>query len=143
MSSLFGAHRARLLVSAGRRVAVGVAALGVVAASLGGAPAATADTSAASLRHAVGAYSQAFLGGRPVKAYQLLSPRCRQRVSPSYFTGIVNAANDIYGPLPIRTYKATVSGTKARVTYTYVVSPLNQTREPWVRVGGAWKNDEC
>lgn len=89
-------------------------------------------------------YSDAFLGGEPVKAYEVFSARCKKRVSLSEFTGIVTAAGDLYGSaLAIRSYEAQVSGDLARVTYTYDVPALNQMSEPWAREGGAWRQDDC
>lgn len=33
-------------------------------------------------------------------------------------------------------------GDLARLTYTYAVSQINQSDEPWVDENG-WKNDDC
>ncbi|MDP9432169.1 MAG: hypothetical protein M3P91_05535 [Actinomycetota bacterium] len=96
------------------------------------------------LRTAVRNYSDAFLSGDPVTAYAAFSERCKQNISLSYFTGIVAAAKATYGSaLPIRTYEAETSGDFARVTYTYDVPALNQTREPWSREKGQWRQDDC
>ncbi|UUW89383.1 hypothetical protein [Pimelobacter simplex] len=95
------------------------------------------------LRNAVQAYSDAFLSGEPTASYDLLSARCRDRHSLSYWTGVITAASDRYGePLPIKSYAEKVSGDMARVTYTYSVAEINQTDEPWVNENG-WKNDDC
>jgi hypothetical protein len=70
--------------------------------------------------------------------------RCAEQTSLSYFTGIVTAAKALYGAsLPIKDYDAEVAGNLARVTYTYDVPALSQTREPWSREDGAWKLDDC
>lgn len=45
--------------------------------------------------------------------------------------------------IPISSYEANISDDIALVTYTYDVPALNQTSEPWVREGDAWKNDDC
>jgi hypothetical protein len=96
------------------------------------------------LRLAVQGYSDGFLGGDPTVAYQYFSARCKEKVSLSYFTGIVAAAKTTYGNvLPIVSYDAQVSGDLARVTYTYDVGALNQEAEPWVREEGLWKTDDC
>ncbi len=96
------------------------------------------------LQQAVQGYSDAFLGAQPVEAYEYFSARCTDRVSLSYFTGIVIAAKDIHGePLTITTYDAEVAGDLARVTYTYDVPALSQMREPWSRENGVWKLDDC
>jgi hypothetical protein len=83
-----------------------------------GQDAAKAVTSSVALKRAVYAYSKAFLGDEPVKAYNLLTPHCRATVSLSYFTGIVTAAGDLYGPQRIQSYDATVSDNRARATYS-------------------------
>jgi hypothetical protein len=96
------------------------------------------------LREAVQAYSDAFLNADPVEAYEYFSVRCAKQTSLSYFTGIVTAAKELYGAaLPIKDYDAEVAGNLARVTYTYDVPALSQTREPWSREDGAWKLDDC
>jgi hypothetical protein len=54
------------------------------------------------------------------------------------------AAKQVYGKaLPIKSFDAQISSDLARATYTYDVPALNQTKEPWVREGGAWKEDDC
>jgi hypothetical protein len=96
------------------------------------------------LRVAVQAYSDAYLTGKPLVSYNLLSKRCQARVSLSYWTGLVTAAKDAYGSaLPIKTYSEHVEGTLARVTYTYDVSAIDQTDEPWVMESGHWHEDDC
>jgi hypothetical protein len=96
------------------------------------------------LRLAVKAYSDAFLTGDATTAYGLLSERCRKRTSLSEFTGIVTAAERMYGSaLPLETYSAKVSDDLARVTYTYSIKAINQEAEPWVREGGDWHQDDC
>jgi hypothetical protein len=96
------------------------------------------------LRFAVKAYSDAFLTGDAATAYGLLSERCRKRTSLSEFTGIVTAAEQMYGSaLPLATYSAKVSDDLARVTYTYSIKAINQEAEPWTREGGNWHQDDC
>jgi hypothetical protein len=114
------------------------------------APATSASTGSSEpvkadeLRGAVQGYSDGFLGSEPVEAYDYFSARCKEKVSLSYFTGIVIAAKSTYGSaLPITSYDAQVDGDLARVTYTYEVPALNQEAEPWVREGGQWKTDDC
>lgn len=108
------------------------------------APAIPSPSGDDALRAAVTAYSDAFLDGKPTVAYELFSERCRERLSLSSFTGIVTAAKQQYGKaLPIRSYDAQVSGDLARVTYTYDVPALDQTKEPWVREKGEWRQDDC
>jgi hypothetical protein len=96
------------------------------------------------LRRAVRRYSDAFLNGDAIEAYSMFSARCKERTSLSYFTGVVTAAEDLYGAaLTIETYRAKVSGDFARVSYTFPVPALNQTQEPWVRERGKWRQDDC
>lgn len=115
-----------------------------------GAPATSASSGSSApaeadeLRLAVQSYSDGFLGAEPVAAYDYFSARCKEKVSLSYFTGIVTAAKSTYGSaLPIASYDAQVDGDLARVTYTYEVPALNQEAELWVREGGQWKTDDC
>jgi hypothetical protein len=101
------------------------------------------EASEAALQVAVKAYSDAFLTGDPA-AYDLLSGRCQERLSRSRFTAMVAAAKQLYGSaLPFTSYVAKASGDMARVTYTYDVSAINQSREPWVFENGAWREDDC
>ncbi|WP_230860114.1 nuclear transport factor 2 family protein [Actinoplanes aureus] len=96
------------------------------------------------LRAAVQAYSDAFLSGDATTAYGLLSDRCRKRTSQEEFTGIVDAAKELYGsPLPFKSYSATISGDLGRVTYTYSIKAINQEKEPWAREAGNWHQDDC
>lgn len=102
-----------------------------------------APSNEADLKSAVTSYSDAFLTG-DIAAYDLLSKRCRDRTSRNYFLGILIGAEDAYGSaLPIKTFKADIQGTLARVTYKYDVVAINQDSEPWVKENGAWKNDDC
>jgi len=54
-------------------------------------------TDADELRVNVQTYSDAYLTGQPIAAYRLLSKRCKDRMSLSYFTGLVTAAKQQYG----------------------------------------------
>jgi hypothetical protein len=109
-----------------------------------GTPRPSASPGRDELRAAVQAYSDAFPDGRATAAYDMFTARCKQRITRSQFTGIVQAAKQLYGKaLPIKTYSAEVSGNLARVTYTYDVPALDQTKEPWTRENGVWKQDDC
>ena len=152
--------------SIAQTLALGAAALGLLvgcgaqadaetrtdlgATSYAAGPTTTAPTQSSApapedeLRVAVQGYSDGFLGGDPTVAYQYFSARCKEKVSLSYFTGIVTAAKMTYGNvLPIVSYGAQISGDLARVTYAYDVVALNQDAEPWVREEGLWKTDDC
>ena len=112
--------------------------------SVAASPSALQSDGQDDLRAAVRAYSDAFLNGKPAAAYELFSARCKQRISLDRFTTVVTAAKQLYGKaLPFETYDAEVSGNFARVTYTFAVPALNQTKEPWVREDGRWKQDDC
>jgi hypothetical protein len=107
-------------------------------------PSAEDDADDDELRVAVQAYSDAFLTGQPVEGYALFSARCKERVSLSYFTGLVTGAKGAYGSaLPFKSFDAEVSGDLARVTYTYDVPALDQTAEPWTYEDGQWRQDDC
>jgi hypothetical protein len=108
------------------------------------APASKSVDSAAALKKAVKAYSDAFLTGKVAESRALLSKRCKDRVGSAAWQGIVAGAGQQYGTaLPIKTYRAQVSGNLARVTYTYDVAEINQDSEPWVREAGHWHEDDC
>ncbi|GAA5122677.1 hypothetical protein GCM10023339_41410 [Alloalcanivorax gelatiniphagus] len=102
-----------------------------------------ATTPQTQLRRVVQTYSRAFLGGNARKAYALLAPRCRDAIAYNDFAEIVDTAHEVYGNLPIRSYTATISGDRARVTYRYAVGRLDQVREPWVRRAAGWRNSQC
>lgn len=107
-------------------------------------PTAQVPSEEAELRQAVVAYSDAFLDAKPTVGYELFSARCKERVTLSEFTGMLTAAKQMYGKaMPLKTFEAQISGDLARVTYTYDVPALNQTKEPWVREDGKWKQDDC
>ncbi|MFT4081174.1 MAG: hypothetical protein QM638_01180 [Nocardioides sp.] len=105
----------------------------------------SASDSAPRIRDAVQAYSDAFLTGEGAKAYGLLSTRCQERTSQSDFEATVSQAGEQYGnALSFASFSADVSGTMARVTYTYADYPeIDQDSEPWVLEDGAWHEDDC
>ncbi len=89
-------------------------------------------------------YSNAFLSDDAAAAHALLSTRCHARVSLDELRGITALASRTFGQQPIAGFTVDdLSGDLARVTYTYRDARINQTREPWVREGGAWKQDDC
>ncbi len=96
------------------------------------------------LRRAVEGYSTAFLSGDATRAHALLSTRCQARVSVDALRGITALAGRNYGQQPIASFTVDdLSGDLARVTYAYRDARINQTREPWVREAGVWKQDDC
>ena len=106
------------------------------------APAQAVTNSQADLKAAVVAYSKAYLTGDGAAAYALLSKACRAKMSLSRFAALTEYAADLYGYIPIATYRATIDGRKASVTYTYAVAKINQTNQPWVYENG-WRNNNC
>lgn len=107
-------------------------------------PTPSADLEKAAIRSAAQKYSDAYLTGDAKTAYAILSARCKKRLGKSQFARLVNYADSVYGSkLPFKTFSATVSGDMARVTYTFSVKAINQTREPWVRESGRWREDDC
>lgn len=106
-------------------------------------PSPSADDSAA-LRRAVNAYSVAYLSGDAGGAYSLLSMRCQARITQAQMTTATTAAKATYGQQPIKSLRVdALAGDLARVTYTYSVPAINQSKEPWVREGGQWREDDC
>jgi hypothetical protein len=98
----------------------------------------------AALRANVQAYSDAFLTGDGDTAYGLITERCQARMARDDFVSLVSQAKDLYGSaLQFKTYKAEINVSQARVTYTYDISAINQTQEPWALESGSWHNDDC
>ena len=96
------------------------------------------------LRAAVQSYSNAYLTGDVVGSRSLLSERCKIRVGPGEWAAAVKVAGQKYGnALPIDAYDAQVSGDVARVSYTFTVAALDQSRQRWVHEGGRWHDDGC
>ena len=136
-----GSNADKLDTSSSSASAVPAATAASVAAA---SPTVQAPSEEAELRQAVVAYSDAFLDAKSKVGYELFSARCKERVTLSEFTGMLTAAKQMYGKaMPIKTFEAQISGNLARVTYTYDVPALNQTKEPWVREDGKWKQDDC
>lgn len=107
-------------------------------------PTPSADLEKAAIRSAAQKYSDAYLTGDAKTAYAILSARCKKRLSKSQFARLVNYAESMYGSkLPFKTFSAKVYGDMARVTYTFSVKAINQTREPWVKESGHWREDDC
>lgn len=96
------------------------------------------------LKAAVRSYSDAYLGGDAQTAWDLLSNRCRQRLTMAQMRTLTSGAQELYGRLDIVNLTIDdMSGNLARVTYTYPVAKLNQTQEPWVKENGKWREDDC
>jgi hypothetical protein len=95
------------------------------------------------LRAAVLAYSESYLSGGADVVYNLMSRRCQQQVTLAEVTDGVALAQRMYDEQPVRSLTAFIEDDEARVTYSYATSDLNQTREPWTRESGEWRNDDC
>lgn len=105
---------------------------------------ASAATQQVVLKRAVKEYSDAFLDGRGAAAYKMLSPRCKTKIDRDDFIAASDMAKDIYGgPMRFKSYRAVIDGRKAKATYTYEASALNQRNEPWLKVSGRWRMNEC
>jgi hypothetical protein len=101
-------------------------------------------TEEAALREAVQTYSDAFLTGEADASYALLSKRCQARINKDEWSAELAQAKAQFGSKqPFTSYKATVSGDLARVSYTFSVASINQDSEPWVRENGIWHEDDC
>ena len=123
------------------------ASMPAVATASSTSPASTTPTppsAEVALRAAVQAYSDAYLSGDGKKAYGLLSARCQKRYTLDGFSYLVSQAKTLYGnPLPMTSYKAHIAEGMARVTYTYTISGINQTDQPWTLEASGWRDDNC
>ncbi|SDH24823.1 hypothetical protein SAMN05216553_118133 [Lentzea fradiae] len=110
------------------------------------APVAASTTTdpSAEIEAAVRAYSDAYLNGQG-EAYDMLSVRCKERMTRLSFIELVTLAKQTLGPQQISTFKIDQqAGDLARVTYTYAAKPeIDQRSEPWVREDAVWKQDDC
>ncbi|MEV6569941.1 hypothetical protein [Streptomyces sp. NPDC051577] len=103
------------------------------------------DPARADLEAAVRAYSAAYFKPDGKAAHAALSKRCQAKAGPpELFATIVDNAAKAYGKQEIQSLTVDqLAGDMARVSYTYSVPKLNQTGQPWVKEGGAWKYDGC
>ena len=98
----------------------------------------------AELERSVRAYSEAYLGGDAEAAHALLSERCQERLTLDAFRPSVAGGRAAYGEAKMTSLSVDeLSGNLARVTYRYDVAAIDQEREPWVREGGGWRQDDC
>lgn len=103
----------------------------------------SADSTAA-LRAAVQRYSDAYLTGTTSTAWGILSARCQAKIGRDSFDAETGDAKSVYGSaLPFVSFDAQVAGSMARVTYTYSVSAIDQTGQPWSLEHGSWHYDGC
>jgi hypothetical protein len=96
------------------------------------------------LEQAVRAYSAAFLAGDTVAVRALQSARCQEAIPDDGLAAAVAGANAAYADAQIEELRVlTITGDAGRVSYTYSDPVINQTDEPWIREGGAWRMDDC
>ncbi len=89
-------------------------------------------------------YSNALLGGRPVRAYAMLSKRCHAKLPLADVAQAALAAQRTYGkPRRIRFTALTQDGDTAVVRFDYTLRATHPTHQTWVFQGGHWKNDDC
>lgn len=94
------------------------------------------------LAAAVRAYSKAFLGGQAKRAWLMRTEHANAGLSYVEFRAVCLQARAIYGDAKMTSLKiVSMRGTRARVTYTYDVSDINQARQPWRLVGRHWRYD--
>jgi len=91
----------------------------------------------------VRSYSAAYLAGDGQGAWELLSERCRERLSVDTMTALAGEAARRYDGPEMTSLSVEVSGDLGRATYSFTVGEINQDREPWAREHGAWHNDDC
>ncbi|MGH9060072.1 MAG: hypothetical protein ACRDZY_11250 [Acidimicrobiales bacterium] len=123
-----------------------VSACGSTAAPLStGPPSSAAPTSGdQTLKAAVEAYSNDYLGGKGSAAFSFLSQRCQQSVGEAQLSALASAARSLYGVVPLSSFTVVSDdGSKAVVSYTYPTAKLNQSNQPWISENGEWKDDGC
>jgi hypothetical protein len=115
-----------------------------LAATLGSCGGPDGGDDRAELEAAVRSYSEAYLGGQAEAAHSLLSARCQTRISLADFRPVVAGGQQAYGTAKLTSLTIDdLAGDLARVTYRYDVAAIDQEREPWVREGGRWHQDDC
>ncbi|MER6103608.1 hypothetical protein ABT115_15120 [Streptomyces sp. NPDC001832] len=102
-------------------------------------------TSSSGPETAVTTYTAAYFKGDATTAYEALSKRCKGKIGPDAYAGVVKQASTEYGTdHPATDVQADVSGDMARVTYKVKGLPkFDQEAQPWAREGGAWRYDAC
>jgi hypothetical protein len=138
-----GDNRAKTQTGADRSAGTTTTKPGRVQVRDTGAEGSTEETTA--LARAVRAYSDAYLGDAPGSAYELLSQRCKQRITPDEMRVLTAGAKELYGIRTITDLRVEeLSGNLARVTYRYKTQPeIDQVSEPWVKEAGGWHQDDC
>jgi len=95
------------------------------------------------VRRAAQTFWDEILTGQGNNAYQLFSKRC-QAIDPDFLGQVNELANRITGgPQPFLTFEAHIHGDRARATYTFKTSALNQRGDLWVFEDGGWRWDAC
>lgn len=132
-------------MNAPRRALVACAMVLLCSVSLAGvSEPAVAASQQKVLKRTVKTYSNKFLDGRGAAAYEMLTKRCKATIDRKQFISASNLAKELYGgPMAFESFSATIKGRTARATYTYAASSLDQRREPWRKVSGSWRMNEC
>jgi hypothetical protein len=79
--------------------------------------------------------------GHPKKAYRMFSTRCRNEQTFAQFKNEAPSLPPAHG-VRIRAYRTDGHGHGA-VLYRYPGTSFSGTAWPWVKEGGAWKQDGC
>jgi hypothetical protein len=83
------------------------------------------------------------LTGQGNAAFQMLSQRC-QTIDPYFLGQVEDLANrHTGGPERFLTFTAHIHGDRARATYTFPNSALNQHGDRWVFEDSGWRWDAC
>lgn len=107
-------------------------------------PADNADTDTAALETSVRAYTKALFEPDPDTAYDLLSSRCQDEISPADYAMQSESAHHEYGQLTIEDVTVDqLAGDMARVSYSVGVPALEREAQPWTREDGTWRWDAC
>lgn len=98
----------------------------------------------AAAESAARAYASAFIAGDSDSAFDMLSRRCRDRVSSDELAAAVAAVALSYGDATLEQVTVTLTGNNvARVSSRFDQPDLDQVDEPWVFEDGAWHNADC
>lgn len=102
------------------------------------------DDGKPALEAAVRAYTEAFFKPDAAGVIALLSARCAADHSVPEMKQILAASLLTYGTPTVKSIQVnSLSGDRATATVHYVVPPMPETPQAWVREDGAWHYDAC
>lgn len=106
---------------------------------------ATSGPTETGLKASITAYTAAILRGDAKSAFALVSDRCQRQLGYQTYKQLVHELAAIYGPtVPIKTISVTsLNGTHARASYTFDVTKLDKSNQPWTFEGATWRFDKC